>query len=154
MTYIPQVNPENYIQIAGLWLSKTNLIQLVAIRSNAGNFATFRRSSDTAGNGYAPSGVTFVPAAIAITSAAATGTTIGFALGYGDNDVGFFSAAAPTNDVYFGGGGSEVNTGFFIVANETSIYPLRDWVVPNGKFPVFNSGLNGNAAAYLYGYQV
>lgn len=149
MTYFPN-NPQDFVQIAGLWLTRTSLKILVASRNNAGNAGTFRLITDTAGTGYTPSGATAFHARAFVTVGAG-GHEI--SLGYADADLGFRSAGAPSNPVYLGGG-STANVNAYAAASLKQEFVIDGWICPNAKYPFVTSALNGASFAYLFGYEV
>lgn len=130
-----------------------NLICLVGSMGQTTNWATLRKVNDTSGY-EVPVGKSFIAWAYIFIGNTNAGPIY---YAYGDNDVGFASASAPTTTVYPGGSVTAGIIGQTITATETIEGNLGIFSVPTGKYPAFsgNGGAGGTAGnIFIFGYEV
>lgn len=136
------------------------ILQAYMNSSAATRYSTFRRTS----SGYQVTTAKTLKLHAAKWSGIGTNSG-GFTMGYGDNDVGFSSASAPTNET-FPFYGSATNSVMLNGRDTTSREPVWDEMAfdpnnPNGfaatKYPFLlnqNSTTNSNVVCQIFGYEV
>lgn len=128
-----------------------NMVYLIAADTGTGNYNTFREFNGTAGY-VVPGGKTLRILALRLSSNATTGSQYAVKLLYGDTDVGFASAAAPTTPVYMGGS-SAANYGIaslITTGGASQAEDIANFTVPTGKYPAF-LGKNGSITVIAIG---
>jgi hypothetical protein len=134
----------------------TNLITLYAPITTSGHYTTARQAAASAG--YTPSGSKAfkVAAMVPVPNGGASSTNFGIL--YGNTDVGFDSASAPTSPIYPGGfstavqrwgQASSASSGSYV---NNFVIPSVDFVVPNGKYLAVVAD-NSSCNAMVYGYE-
>lgn len=128
----------------------TNLIQLMNYVNDT-SYATFRAPNGTAG--YAVTASTTLQVKAVIVHPGSTGAP-SISLGYGDNDVGIGSGAAPTNAVWNAGSKDIMAvTGRGNTGSVGSQGAVANFNIPAGKYPACYSSL-GVVHAHIFGYEV
>lgn len=132
----------------------TNLIILIGVLENAGDFTTLRKMNATSGY-QVPGGKTFTAMAIKI-AGAPQNIGCNHSVLYGDNDVGENSASAPATPVYAGGFTapsatvqSVKDSGGALLFPEAAI----NFQVPTGKFMAHTADASVRSIVYIYGYE-
>lgn len=142
------------LQIGGrIFTDLSNLIVLTATVKTASRYTTLRKVGASAGY-QVPVGKTFTAHAMRILGTGSAQMTTGILL-YGDTDVGYDSASAPTNPI-FPGGFSEVsavramisivNTTYYNSAEVSNFFKIIAQ-----KYPcIFSDNVNANYLVYGY----
>jgi len=123
-----------------------NVLTLFGQCTTANYWATLRKDAD--GSGYqVPSGYKLRLRAARL-NPNSVATSISTQILYGDTDVGFNSAAAPTTPVYCGASGMPVLTG--IKSTPLVLEEALDFYVPSLKYPC--AKLGDNTVVCFFGY--
>lgn len=135
-----------------------NLIRLVGYTTNTGRYATVRTGAGTAyqAGWYSgsDSGKRFhVVAAIGGTNSANANPSVTPC--YGDTDVAFKSASAPTNPVFVGNDSSDGIAGAVWQNNTGGFsYGAQDFYVPNDKYVCcYNAANASSTGCEIWGYE-
>lgn len=125
----------------------TDLTTLITLHAIAGgsNYATFRLPNGTSGYQVTTGKTYTVYAAKTYLTAAAGWTSM--TIGYGDNDVGQTSAAAPTNLVVVGG-----STTIPLVAAASPAEAPTKFNIPALKYPALVN-VSATGAGVIHGYE-
>ena len=125
----------------------TNLIVLNGICDNTNQYATLRLPNGTSGY-QVPASRTLRILAVSATFSVVTGAAA-VSIGYGDTDVGFSAASAPTTPVSLSNGGRAMYVG--AGALKPPYEMATNFTVPTGKYPYVSNSLSLGSIT-VYGY--
>jgi predicted alpha/beta hydrolase len=128
-----------------------NIIILSCIDLNGGNYSTLRKGVATSGY-QVTTGKTLKVRTVEINmQSAAPSNYINF--GYGDTDVGFNVAGAPTSPIYYigGGAGGTIISGSSVSGTLVKAILLD---VPATKYPFIRNSSGTACQGTMYGYEV
>lgn len=149
MSFIPT---QSTLTVGGrVFTDLTNLITLLGY-VGTNQYTTFRQVNSSSGY-QVPGGKSFRCAAIRANVFAAAAATYVYGPGYGDNDVGLASVAAPTGIVVPGGGSPQTDRLFDcsqLGIQESSV----DFLIPTTKYPFAVSNGVVIVTFTLFGYEV
>lgn len=137
-----QLGEQKYIEIGGykfIGTEITNMKILHAMNSTAARWGTFRLGNDTAGY-QVPVGKKLIIKVVQMDGGASE-TLAGCVFGYGDTDVGFDAAAAPTTPIYaYNDTGAGPYSNMHIHGRTPVKQYVHNFEVPAQKYPFYKGG--------------
>ena len=142
----------------------TDIINLYASMINTLQFSTFRKSGTSVGY-QVTAGKQFYISSLRISYGDDTGSNIGIALGYADNDLGIDSTTARTNPVpIMGNPESGSNSQMGVWWDGTGVGPLNTMMLvvkdliwkaaPAGKYMYFMKSAGTHTSVLMTGFEV